>query len=129
MSPRLDWLPIRGASMWPVLREGDEAALTGITPLNPVAEGDVVVARMEDRLMVHRVVRLLGEGDGTIVLRGDGAHAEDAPVPPAALLAKVHRVRRGGRVLLRHEWDTPFARRLSLLARVRAGLGQWGRAR
>lgn len=121
---RLDWIPIGGASMWPVLRRGDAAALSPITDGDPVAVGDVVVARLpsQERLMVHRVVRLLP--DGRVVLRGDATVVDDAPVTQDALLARVRRIRRGGRVLLRHEWDTPLMRTTSLLGRARARLGK-----
>jgi signal peptidase I len=114
-APRLEWLPIRGASMWPTLRAGDEAALSA--PMPPPSPGDVVVARVGDALVVHRLRRR--DPGGALILRGDACLFDDGPVRPEALLAVVRRVRRGGRILLRHEWDRPWLWPLSAALRLR----------
>lgn len=86
--------------MWPALRAGDVAELSPLetTP----APGEVVVVRAESSIIIHRILRV---GPESVVLRGDTCAAEDSPVSPKALVGVVRRIRRGGRILARHEWD------------------------
>ncbi len=78
----------------------------------------MVVARPEhtEALVVHRVRERLA--DGRFLLRGDACARDDAPLPPERLVASVRRIRRAGRVLLRHEWDRPSLAPLCALARL-----------
>lgn len=86
--------------MWPSLRAGDEA---GVEPVEePLRAGEVVLARLERALVVHRVQRCEGE---RWVLRGDNSHGEDPPLRPGQVLGRVSHVRRGGEVLGPGRWD------------------------
>jgi phage repressor protein C with HTH and peptisase S24 domain len=86
--------------MWPSLRAGDLAC---VEPLSgePRA-GEVVLARLPDTLVVHRV---RGSDARGWLLRGDNSDAEDPVLPLSRVLGRVRRVRRGGRVLEAERWD------------------------
>lgn len=124
---RLEWIAVGGSSMWPVLRSGDEAALSALEPDAELSPGDVVVARIAGAWVVHRVRGITP--DRFVILRGDACLENDAPVRREDVLAVVHRIRRGGRVLLRHEWDGAWRARLSVLGRLRSRAGRLLRAR
>jgi hypothetical protein len=97
--------------MWPRLRAGDEAELTD-RGARPIAEGDVVVARVLDKIVIHRVV---GFAPDQVHLRGDNSAANDPPIRCHDVLGIVVRVRRQGAVLESAAWDrTPGG--LALLA-------------
>lgn len=102
---RLRWIPVRGASMWPALRSGDEAGF--VLASGPPAPGEVVIARTRAGLVIHRVVRVAGS---EAILKGDARWTADRPVPVAAVVGVVTRVRRGARSLERSRWDGPVAR-------------------
>jgi hypothetical protein len=103
--------------MWPRLRLGDEAELTDRSHRR-IREGDVVVARVSDKLVIHRVVAV---AEDRVLLRGDNAAAPDPPIPRENILGIVLRVRRGGAVLEAAAWDRrPGALRL-LTMRIREG--------
>jgi hypothetical protein len=125
MTQALNWIPVRGDCMWPALRAGDlaEWISLGAAP----AAGTVVVARTGSGLRAHRVIAAAGS---TLWLCGDNDSVPDAPLPRAAVLGQVRRVRRGGRLLEPHEWDrgpTLHGRaRFVLRAGVRA-LARWVR--
>ena len=98
----------------------------------PARPGDVVVTRgPSGNLILHRVIT---SGPEAIVTRGDACLHDDQPVPPARVLFRALRLRRGGRVL-------PIPRRASALVRLlrsagrrcrgwlRAARGRWSRAR
>ncbi len=122
---RLDWIPVRGDSMWPTLLTGDEAETLRLT--SAPAPGEVVVARIAGQLVIHRVRAVR---DGWLELKGDNCQDADPPVPLAEVVGKIHRVRRAGRLLAPSEWD----RGPTLLGRVRLKLrrrvgGLWRRLR
>ncbi|WXH33557.1 hypothetical protein WA016_07564 [Myxococcus stipitatus] len=101
--------------MWPSLRSGD---LAGVAPLTREPRpGEVVLARFDDALVLHRVQALR---QGHWSLRGDNAPGEDPPIAPSRILGTVLRVRRGG-VELGEEWDQGPSR----LGRVRAVVRGW----
>ncbi len=86
--------------MWPSLRSGDVAC---VEPLQePPRPGQVVLARLGQALVVHRVRRWEGP---RCVLLGDNARAEDPPLPWGRVLGRVGPVRRGGKVLGPERWD------------------------
>lgn len=103
--------------MWPSLRSGDLACV------EPLAEaprpGEVVLARFEHSLVVHRVRRSDGE---TCVLLGDNARVEDPPLPRSRVLGRVGLVRRGGEVLAPARWDRGPVRWGRWRAAVKRGL-------
>ena len=96
----LDWIPVRGDSMWPALRSGDEAGLER-RERTPRA-GDVVVARVAGAFLIHRVSRVTS---ASVVLRGDNCARSDPAVKPEAVVGVVRRVRRGKMRLEVNEWD------------------------
>lgn len=76
-------ITLRGSSMVPLVWSGARLALARSADIAP---GDIVLARIEDALYCHRVVRLEPAG---WVLRGDARDAEDGIVAPSAILARV----------------------------------------
>lgn len=108
--------------MWPCLIEGDDAE-TKSADERGVREGDVVVARVADRLVIHRVVSARADH---LLLRGDNAAQGDPPIARDQVLGVVARVRRNGQVLEPEEWNRrPGALRL-LSMRVRKRLHRAG---
>ena len=76
----------RGSSMAGAIRDGDLVRL--VPPSGDVAVGDVVMAALpDDRLVIHRVVRV--DAGGAVRLRGDSCWRSDPPVPRAAVIAAV----------------------------------------
>ncbi len=93
----LCWIPVNGDSMWPSLRAGDVACVEPL--VGEPGLGEVVLARLAEALVVHRVLRREASG---YRLRGDNSDAEDPLLPPSRVLG---RVRRGGEVLEQGRWD------------------------
>jgi hypothetical protein len=91
-SMRPFWQPVRGGSMRPTLREGDEVLLAPAVELSP---GDVVVVRLPGRsgTVLHRVVSL---ADAGVVTRGDACAHLDPPAPRTAVLFRALARRRDG---------------------------------
>jgi len=87
--------------MWPRLRAGDEAELTRRNAPS-LRRGEVVVARVLDKIVIHRVAGVAGE---QVRLRGDNSAAEDPIIPLGNVLGVVGRVRRRGAVLESTAWD------------------------
>ncbi len=87
--------------MWPRLRAGDEAELTD-RGARSIHEGDVVVARVLDKIVIHRVVGFTGD---QVRLRGDSSAADDPLIPHENVLGIVARIRRRGAVLESAAWD------------------------
>ena len=80
------WVTLRGASMVPAILPGDRVMVTPLRPGEPLREGDIFVARRARRLIAHRLLR---SHNGTVILRGDAASADDAPIPLGDVLARV----------------------------------------
>lgn len=127
------WQRVSGQSMSPALRDGDEVLLAPVGDA-PLAAGEVVVARWDGRIVIHRVVAVHG---GQVVTRGDACRRDDRPVVTGRILFRAVRRRRASRVEpipARAAAPLRVLRRLrSLLARSlasRAGApGRWWRAR
>ena len=96
----LCWIPVNGDSMWPSLRAGDVACVEPL--VGAPSPGEVVLARLPEALVVHRVRRC---DAGGCLLRGDNSDAEDPLLPASRVLGRVRRVRRGGEVLEQGRWD------------------------
>ena len=86
-----------GRSMWPLLRPGDVALVAAIADGDgdPVREGEVVLVRVGEGLLAHRVIGR--HEDGRLRLRGDFTLAEDPPVQVSAVLGRLTGVERAGR--------------------------------
>ncbi|HOT89973.1 MAG TPA: hypothetical protein PLJ78_01310 [Anaerolineae bacterium] len=87
-------LRVRGRSMRPTLRPGDEVLIQPVTA-DALAPGDWVALRGG---FLHRY---LGRYDGYIVTKGDGHKVFDPPWPSEAVLGRVTEAWRAGRCFYR----------------------------
>jgi hypothetical protein len=120
----------RGASMHPVIRDGDVVTVRPLGKARPAA-GEVVafVHPLTGGVLVHRIVDAVGPG---FALKGDNALGGDGVVAPDAVLGRVARIERGGRaVRVGPALRSPMLARLSrtawftrLVRRVRRSLGR-----
>lgn len=76
-------VPVAGGSMRPTLHEGD---VVRVRCAVPARRGDILMARVAGRLVVHRVA---GTRAGQILLRGDDTPCTDPPLAPADVLGRV----------------------------------------
>jgi signal peptidase I len=82
---------VAGGSMHPTLRDGDVVL---IEPIERCHRGDVVVAKLDGRIVMHRVVSVDGDH---VRLRGDNRVECDPPIALADVIGRVARVEREGR--------------------------------
>ncbi len=89
-------LSVRGRSMWPTLRPGDQVTVEPVA-LNELHPGDWVLLKGQSGLFLHR---LLGRTrEGLLLTKGDGHRAPDPPWPPEALRGRVITLSRQGRAI------------------------------
>ena len=94
---------LEGDSMRPLIRRGIDPVT--IVPLDqPLQKGDVVLFRLGERYIVHRVWQL---EDGRVRTFGDNCWNPEPWFPASQVLGQVIRYQRGGRY---HRLDTPQAR-------------------
>ena len=91
----------RGQSMRPSIPDGSQVTLIPLN--NPVRPGDVVLARREEQVVLHRV---LAYREGNWILKGDLNDATQR-FRPEEIIGRVLSVRHGDRV---QRYDTPFGR-------------------
>jgi hypothetical protein len=85
----------RGHSMWPVIADGERVRL-GPLPAGGPWPGDILLARLEDGLVLHRYLGQVPGPDGPwLLLGGDAELGPPARVPAGQALARVERIRRG----------------------------------
>lgn len=85
------WVTGSGQSMHPTVQNAD---LVLVSPLRrEVRRGDIVLAPLGSRLMLHRVALL---EEDRVVTRGDARERNDAPVAKAEIVALAIAVRRNG---------------------------------
>jgi signal peptidase I len=116
------WIKVKGSSMAPALRDGDEVLVAPLS--SPPVPGDVVVGRRRGGVFLHRVVR---SGATAIVTRGDACPAEDPPLELRNILLRAERMKRDGRTapIPRARPPTRLRSRLRrLLGRLRAAPGK-----
>lgn len=90
------YIPVRGMSMLPLLRDGDHLLLAHGN--RDIRRGDIVVFQRSDGLIAHRVLRVLDIENGrTLVTKGDHVSAPDPLISAEELLGRVQAVRRGER--------------------------------
>ncbi|MGB3905130.1 MAG: signal peptidase I [Anaerolineae bacterium] len=89
-----------GGSMYPFVRDGDVVEVKPVQA-SAVGLGDVVLCGYgEDRLVVHRVIRVNREnGRVVLAIKGDSARHPDRPIYPEQVLGQVIAIERGGRKL------------------------------
>ena len=118
-------LAVSGGSMLPSLWPGDILEIHRVA-VTDISKGDIVVFARENRLIVHRVLRMNGESDDvacTLTTRGDRSARVDAPVSVNELLGRVRTIQRSNRnILPRMTLSTQIAswilRRSELLTRL-----------
>lgn len=120
--PRLPDLrvPVRGTSMLPVLREGDEVS---VRPSRLYWPGQVLVfLDPHGQVWVHRLLGAKPSGGGwSLYLKGDAVPKPDPPVNAGRVVGRVVAVHRGGA-------DRPLGRVDNLLRWMRS-LQEYLRAR
>ena len=89
--------------MWPTLVEGDRAEILSC-PGSELRVGQVVLARRDDALLVHRVVSI---ANGQLVLQGDNCTRPDEALSLERVVGVVGRIQRGKRTLNGGQWDLP----------------------
>jgi signal peptidase I len=107
---------VAGGSMHPTLRDGDVVL---IEPLGRCQRGDVVVAKLDGRIVMHRVVSVDAD---RVQLRGDNRVECDPPIALADVIGRVTRVERDGR-----EASVPRAAVMVTLRRWARMLKAWAR--
>ncbi|HEV2722848.1 MAG TPA: S24/S26 family peptidase, partial [Thermoanaerobaculia bacterium] len=80
-----------GDSMHPFIRSGQRLVVEPVDS-RALRRGDVVLARLERGLTVHRVVRIETRGGEVagIVTRGDNCPLDDSPFSPAQLVGRIN---------------------------------------
>ncbi len=94
-------LRVHGESMLPALWPGDVVEIASCS-LEDVRPGEIVLARREGRLFLHRLVRRCLAAPGTLngfLLRGDSMPGSDPQFPPEALLGRLVRRADKGRTV------------------------------
>jgi hypothetical protein len=93
-------LRVHGGSMWPWLRGGDTLVVRRASAAQ-LRRGEIALVFQDNRLMAHRVRRVVRNDVGELLLftRGDALAYDDAPVAPGALLGRVEAIERNGRLL------------------------------
>lgn len=94
---------LEGDSMRPLIRRGRDP-VTIIPLTRQLQRGDVVLFRMGERYIVHRVWKL---AEGRVRTFGDNCFAPEPWIPASQVLGLVVKYSREGRV---HRLDTPAAR-------------------
>jgi hypothetical protein len=90
-------LAVGGASMLPSIWPGDILEIHRAAAAD-LSLGDIVVFARDNRLIVHRVLRVNRELDELVLItRGDRSPRADAAVPFSELLGKVKAIQRGRR--------------------------------
>ncbi|MBN1978653.1 MAG: S24/S26 family peptidase, partial [Anaerolineae bacterium] len=96
-----DWsgplrLRVRGRSMWPTLRPGDQVTVESAAT-DHLQPGDWVLLQGREALFLHRFLGFTREG--LLLTKGDGHRAPDSPWPPDALRGRAVAVSRQGRTM------------------------------
>lgn len=92
-------LAVGGGSMLPCLWPGDIVAVHRVAA-HDLLPGDIVVFARENRLVVHRVLRLNRDQEEiSVTTCGDRVSKVDSPVSTDELLGKVKHIQRGTRSL------------------------------
>ena len=91
------YLPIRGRSMLPLLREGDDVLITHTRDLHA---GEIAVFQQPGGLVAHRVLAVFTAGGEQILrTKGDNSLGLDPPVRSNEIVGRAVTIRRAGRIL------------------------------
>lgn len=116
-------LAVGGASMLPSIWPGDILEIHRVAAAD-LARGDILVFARENRLVVHRVLRVNCEGGEVVLItRGDRSARADSPVSANELMGRVRAIQRGHRNIIprRTRWTQVASwvlRRSGLCTRV-----------
>jgi signal peptidase I len=90
------YIPLRGSSMLPLLRNGDQVLVT--SGVDGIRAGDIVVFQRDCEWIAHRVLRIERDGIDHVRLwtKGDHVMRLDTPLNVDSLVAKVLAARRIG---------------------------------
>jgi hypothetical protein len=119
------YLPLRGSSMLPLLRDGDQVLVSH--HLENLQRGDIVVFQRSGGLLAHRVLCVLvGDSRKALITKGDHALKLDPRITQEELIGRVLAIRRGERQM---NIDTPAwracGRLISSLMRTQVWLYQY----
>jgi signal peptidase I len=83
------WVTLEGGSMLPTIEPGSRLRLRCVR--EAIQIGDIVAYVAQDRLIVHRLLRIVEEPSGArrFILRGDGNRDLDDPVAMEAIVGTV----------------------------------------
>ncbi|MCF6148551.1 MAG: signal peptidase I [Candidatus Kuenenia sp.] len=91
-------IPIRGRSMYPLIREGDNVIVT--CGYSQIRRGDIIAFRLDNKLIVHRVLSISGnETDFSVTTKGDNVPHSDPAVNHREIIGRVSAIRRGKKLL------------------------------
>jgi signal peptidase I len=84
-----------GRSMHPFLRPGDLVAIRPIEDRERILPGELVLYERDGvRWVVHRVIRVMGEGGAVVLVKGDALPLPDQPVEKGRVAGKAVSIRR-----------------------------------
>ena len=82
-----------GSSMQPFIYQGDKLYIEPAR--RNFSTGDVLVIMTQNKFIVHRLVRLKGEENEILILKGDNNSFDDPPVYEHSVIGRVYRVSPG----------------------------------
>ena len=94
-------LTASGYSMFPTLRPGDKALVKPLNKNHPPVPGSIIVARRDNTLVMHRLIGISKDTDGSTIFitRGDSATENDPPWNTDKLIGIVENCTRKGKKL------------------------------
>ncbi|MBM4056415.1 MAG: signal peptidase I [Planctomycetes bacterium] len=91
-------IPISGYSMYPLIREGDNVLVK--CGYSQIRCGDIIAFRHDNKLIVHRVLRVSGNEKGfSVITKGDNVPHLDPEVNHREIIGKVSAIKRGEKLL------------------------------
>lgn len=85
-------IPVKGSSMFPVLRTGDSVI---VTYSDNFKKGDIILFRKDEKIVCHRVRKIMNrEGKFFYVTGGDSLFREDGHVSAEDIIGKVLYIKR-----------------------------------
>lgn len=96
-------VPVRGTSMWPLLKEGKTRVQVEAKEEKQVRKGDIVLYRRKDgTLVLHRIIKV--EEEDTFLVCGDHQWKQIEQVQEDQILAVAQGFFRNGRYIDKKTW-------------------------
>lgn len=96
-------VPVRGTSMWPLLKEGESLVQVAVRDGKGLKKGDVVLFRRPDgTLVLHRIIKTGKQG--TFMVCGDHQWKLDEQIREEQILAVAQGFFRNGRYIDEKTW-------------------------